>query len=423
MEEKEKNISWKDVLKKLVSFLKSMQFSIVLLSIILVACVIGSVLPQGKSDAVYTEVYGTFGASVIHALQFDRIFSCTWFAVLSVLLCLNLTLCSVTRFPALMKRYKTAFSPADRLQKQDASFTLEVPAGFDLKQLGLKPQGGTLYAVRNRMGLWGSWLCHLGMLLMIVGFALGQMLSRESVVYGIAGSALPVGGTEMTVSIDDFQVLLRDDFTVEQYQSTLTVTNGRGESVTGIASVNHPMSAFGYSFYQDSTGWANYVDINYEGELLRQDLICVGEYTYPDQLPSLIFQLNRFYPDLTETPNGYETATPLLNNPHSLYSVFYNGQKISMGLTEMGKPVELDKISFTLHDPVQYTLLVIKTDPTAMLVAAASVLLLAGLFLAFYCRPYELWSDGKCLWVKCRKAPELLRDSLTEKIERGMRNV
>lgn len=413
----EKNISWSDVLKKLLSFLKSMQFSIIILSIILIACIIGSVLPQGKPTAFYAEAYGTFGTSIIRTLQLDRIFSCRWFFVLSVLLCLNLTMCSVSRFPGVLKRYKTGFSPDQRMRKQDASFSVDLPEDFDPKTLGLRNYGNYLYIAKNRAGLWGSWLCHLGMLLVIVGFALGQMLSKEFVVYGIAGSTQPVGNTGMFVTIDDFQVIMRDDFTVEQYLSTLTVSNGH-DSVSSTAAVNHPMSAFGYSFYQDSTGWANYIDISYEDELLRQDLLCVGEHTYPDQLPNLVFQLNRFYPDLVETESGYETATPLLNNPHSLYSVFYNGKKLSMGLTEMGQPVQLDKISFTLHDPVQYTLLVIKTDPTAALVGIASLLMVVGILLAFYCRPYELWSDGKTLWGKSQKAPELLKDSITERLGR-----
>lgn len=419
MDEEEKNISWAAVGRKCFDLLKSMQLSIVILCVILIACVIGSVIPQGQAEAVYAAAYGSTGARIIRALSLDRIFTCTWFALLSLLLCVNLTLCSVSRFPGVLKRYRKSFSAEQRFARQDASFALELPEGFDVKHLGLRTEAGRLYCAGNRIGIWGSWLCHLGMLLVIIGFALGQMFSREYEVYGIDGAVLPMGDTGITVSIDDFQVRMRRDFTVEQYEAALTVSDSKGSTVQGTASVNHPMSALGYTLYQDSTGWACYVDICYDGELLRQDLLCVGEYTYPDQLPTLIFQLNRFFPDLLETEAGYETKTPLLNNPHALYSVYYNGQKIAMGLSEPGAPIELGQISFTIHDPTQYTLLVVKTDPTVKLVGVAGALMILGILLAFYCRPYEMWSDGRTLWVKASKAPELLRDSLTEKIERS----
>lgn len=187
---------------------------------------------------------------------------------------------------------------------------------------------------------------------------------------------------------------------------------------SGAASVNHPLSAFGMALYQDSTGWANYIDIAYDGELIKQDLLCAGEYTAPDQLPTLLFLLNKFYPDLVRTADGsLYTATPVCNNPHSLYSIYYQNQLLAMNVVPMGEAVTVDHFSFTLHDPVQYTLIVIKTDPTAWFVGLASLLMAAGILLAFYCRPQEVWTDGKTLWARAEKAPDLLRGQLEAALE------
>ena len=421
MEDSGRNISWGDVLRKLLNTLKSMRFSLILLALILAACVIGSVITQGGTQAYYQEQYGTVGASVISALQFDRIFSCAWFIILSGLLCLNLLLCSILRFPLILRRWKTAFNAGKRQQSGDFSFELELPEGYSPEALGMSRQNGVWYKAANRAGIWGSWICHLGMLLVITGFALGRMLSQEWTVYGIPGSEQPLGDSGYTIAIDDFNVELRDDFTVEQYTAALTLTAPSGEQESGEASVNHPLSAFGMSFYQDSTGWAGYLDITYDEDLLRQDLLCVGEYTYPDQLPSLIYYFNRFYPDLTETEEGYTNATPLLNNPYALYTIYYQNQVLDMGLKEVGETVTLDHFGFTLHDPVMYTLIVAKKDPTAAFVGAASLVMILGIVLAFYVRPYEIWTeDGKNLKVKCEKAPELLQQSLRAKIEKGV---
>lgn len=337
---------------KLLRFLRGMPFSFILLFIIIAACVAGSIIPQGASAGAYAQQYGDRWAGFILWMQLDRVFVCWWFIALAGLLCLNLILCSVSRFPAVYRAWQA--------------------------------EG------KREFGLWGSWLTHLGLLLMIIGFAAGQMLSTEAVAYGIPGSTQPLPGTDLTLTIDGFDVLLREDNTVEQYMAHLTVTNAAGESRSGAASVNHPFDAFGYSFYQDSVGWACYVDIGKDGQTEKTDLICVGEYTFPNDLPSLALLFHKFYPDLARGADGsLYSVTPRLNNPHFLYSLYYDGNMIAMDLAEPGVPVAVHNYAFTLYDPVEYTLIVAKSDPTAWLVGVSSAVLLAGLFLSFYVRPWE----------------------------------
>ena len=320
------NINSKYTLQSLLRFLKSMQFSFVLLFIMIAACIAGSVRPS--------------------------VFTRWWFILLAGLLCLNLILCSVSRFPTVYRTWKASG--------------------------------------RKSIGMWGSWITHLGLLLLIIGFAAGQYTSKEESFYGIAGSRQPLGSTGLYVAIDSFDVKIRDDHTVEQYTAGLTVSDASGSSQSGTASVNHPFDAFGYSFYQDSMGWASYVDIYKSGTLVKTDLICAGEYTIPNDLPSLVLLFNKFYPDLDRSENGgYISKTPLPNNPHSLYSLYYNGSVLGMGLAAPGTPIEFGEYRFIMRDPVEYTLIVAKYDPTAWMVGVSAVVLLAGLFISFYVKPWE----------------------------------
>ena len=93
-----------------------------------------------------------------------------------------------------------------------------------------------LFASKHRVGLWGAWVCHLGILLLILGFGLGQMTQKLYTVYGVPGTTRPIGDTEKALTIDDFRVDLRPDDTVEQYTADITV---RDLSEKGIRS-NHP---------------------------------------------------------------------------------------------------------------------------------------------------------------------------------------
>lgn len=342
--------------KKILFFLKSMQFSFILLFLIIACCIAGSVIPQGETLGAYMRLYGEGPGSLIFGLGFGNIFECPLFVVLTALLSFNLVLCSISRFPSLLKRSRL-------LKEKNGHFPI---------------------------GIYGSWITHLGILFLIIGFAAGRILSEEYTLYGIAGSTQPIEDTGMTLTIDSFDVDLRDDFTVEQYTAGITVTDQSGRKESGFASVNHPLNAFGYSFYQDSTGWASYVDIYKKDTLLGSDLLCVGEYTGTDEMPGLVCQLYNFYPDLATDADGkYYSRTPLLNNPSLLYAIYFNNRMIDMNMVKEGALIPVNEFSFAFRDPTEYTLLVIKRDPTIPFVAAAALLILAGLFISFYIKPLE----------------------------------
>ena len=415
------NVSWRQVGRKVLGAAAGMPFSLVLLALIVAACTAGSVIPQNAGEATLAAQFGEGPARLFVLLGLDHVFGCWWFVTLAALLCLNLTLCSVRRLPHVWRQWHGAFGPEARLQRQDANITLPLPADTEpdaaavLKAAGFRAVQEReidgikyFYAVKNRLGVWGSWLCHFGMLLVILGFAAGQLLSVEYVVYGIPGSAQPVGDS---------------GYTVEQYTAALTMTAPDGGTVSGEASVNHPLSAFGFQLFQDSTGWANYVDITYQGENVGQDLLCAGEYTSPATLPDLVLMLNAFYPDFVMAESGPATATPELSNPYALYSLFYKGQMLAMDVTAMDTPITVDDYAFVLHDPVQYTLIVIRRDPTAWLVAAAALVMLAGILLAFYCRPQEVWcaAGGDTLYARAAKAPGLLKTELQAALHKNGR--
>lgn len=350
--EERKEVSWADVCRKILMAFASMKFSFVLLFIIIAACLAGSILPQNAAETQYISQYGEFWTKVIYFLRLDHVFTCWWFTFLSALLCMNLILCSVIRFPKILDVWK---------------------------------KGG-----KKSIGIWGSWITHLGMLLVAVTFALSTWTAKEYVVYGIPGSVQEIGDTGYTLTIDSFETKLREDYTVEQYIAGLTVTSPEGKTVSGTSSVNYPFKAFGYTLYQDSTGWAEYVDIYKNKELVKTDLICTGEYTYPEDMPGLCLMFYKFYPDFAQTADGdYTSVTPLLNNPKSLYCIYYGSQMMGMNFASPGEMVEAGEYGFVQRDPTQYTLIVIKTDPMAPFVGISALILLAGLFICFYVKPAE----------------------------------
>lgn len=414
-------------LKKAGRFLCSMKFAIILLVVIVLVCTVGSVVPQGKDASWYTANYSRQAAGAVMLFGLDDVFHSWWFIVLTLFLCMNLLLCSILRFPRLFKKMKSGFHLAKRLNtwnEPPVILTEKDPKelfpklGFRNMQTGeldvQEEHKKTYYASKNKIGIWGPWLCHLGMVIVIAGFGLGQMQKEEYTVYGVPGQTKEVGDTGYELSIDEFEVKLREDGTVDQYTSVLTMTDTySGKSNTGEASVNHPLSVFGMKLYQNSTGWAATLDVYKDGEKMQEDLLCAGEYAFVENTDGLSVGLNAFYPDFVEDENGHPmTLSSELKNPGYLYSIYYQNQIVGMNVLTEGEKITVEDYEFIFRNPQQYTLIQVKHDPFTPLTAIGGLIILCSLILAFYVHPKELWAvkekDG--VWrvgAKSRKSGEM----------------
>lgn len=420
-------------LKKAGNFLCSMKFAILLLLILAAACMIGSVIPQGQTTAWYTMNYPETAVGAILLLGLDDIFHCWWFVGLTLFLCLNLLGCSVLRFPRMAKKQLAGFDLENCLSgwnQEPVAQTKEDPnsifAKLGFRNIEIKTDSRNRecrYAIKNKAGIWGAWLCHVGMLVIIAGFGLGQMFQRVYTVYGVPGQTKPIGDTGYELRIDDFQVLLRADATVEQYVTSMTIAGPQtGDTRSyegGQASVNSPLSAFGMKFYQNSTGWAATLDILKNGEKIDDVLLCAGEYARIND--DLAVVLSAFYPDYYENANGMPaTLTPQLNNPAYLYTLYHHDHVLGMNILAGDEVITVDDYTFRFHDPQQYTLIQIKRDPFTPLAAVGGLIVILALLLAFYLHPTEIWAvkqdDGTwAIGGRSRKGGAMLLEEIREK--------
>ena len=341
--------------KSIKNFLSSMKFAIILLLVLIAACAAGSFVTQGQPFTFYAEQYGERAAGALVALQLDDVFHAWWFIVITAFLCLNLLLCNLTRLPGLLKRMRNSKTP------------------------------------REKAGLWGAWVCHLGILIVILGFGLGQMTKREYSVYGVPGDSKAIGDTSLILTIDDFRIDEREDGSVAQYTSDLTVRNAaEGTEGSASVSVNNPVTIYGMKFYQNSTGWAAEVHISKDGKEIQSDTLCVGDFLAVADKPDLVIYLNRFYPDyaLAEGVGPY-TASEEINNPAYLYSVYYQNQILGMNALMQDEELTIDEYTVTFSDPQQFTLIQIKRDPFTPLALLGGLVTLVGLVLAFYVKPQK----------------------------------
>ena len=418
-------------MKKLLKILSSMAFAITLLVILSAACVAASFVTQGQSFEWYAAAYSESAAQLIVGLGLNDAFHSWWFLTLTAFLCGNLLLCNLTRLKSLIARTKREADPAAALS---GPFDASAEGVFDplpvFEKLRL-PQpkacevdGKTvLFSGKNRLGLWGPWVCHLGILLLIIGFTLGQLLHKEYTVYGVIGDTKPIGDTGYFLTIDDFDIQLREDDTVAQYVADVTVfrapqgSTSIPDSMNATVSVNHPARLYGFKIYQNSTGYAARISVDEAGTPLQTQVICAGEGVEIADAPGLAVYLNAFYPDFYLQPGaGPMTLSGRMNNPAYLYSITYQDRMVGMNYwQEADGPITVNDYSITFSEPQSYTLLQVKKDRFQGLALLGGLVTLLGLILSFYVLPERAWAlrDEDGTWTvygRSRKGGALFRE-------------
>lgn len=399
-----------------------MKFAVGLLIVLAFVCTVGSVIPQGSPLSYYQEAYSTQVAGAIMLFGLNDVFHCWWFVVLTLILCANLLGCNLIHFPKLMRRSKEGFTMEKALKGWDGTAVVTVgDADALVKKLGfskvVKSDQG-IYSVKNIAGIWGAWLTHLGILIVIIGFGLGQAMKTEYSVYGVPGQTKVIGDTKYELTIDDFEVKLREDDTVEQYTAKLTMKDSiTGEAASGEASVNAPLSLFGMKLYQNSTGWAANMEVWKDGEKLQDSLLCAGEYALVDDLPGIAVVLSAFYPDYVEADGMPYSASSKLNNPGYLYMLYYHDQVLGMKVLSGDDKITIEGLEIFFTNPQSYTLIQIKRDPFTKVAALGGLIVMLALILAFYMRTAEIWAvqqeDGT--WKvagKSRKGGEEFQEAI-----------
>jgi len=420
-------------MKKIGKFLSSMPFAITLLVLLAAACAVSSAVTQGQNYDFYAARYGERTAGLILALRLDDAFHSWWFIGLSAFLCLNLLCCNLIRLPALLKRIR---SFADPERTAAGGFTAQARGEGDprpvFSALRLKPGEGknaagqeTLYAAGNRAGFWGAWICHLGILLLILGFALGQMTMENYTVYALPGQTKELENTGLTVTVDDFRVTRSENGSVQQYTAWVTAKDpAAGTSEQGTASVNAPASLYGYSFFQNSVGWGADVRVEKDGEDLQAEALCAGEFLAVKDKPELVVFFQAFYPDYVQREGmSPVSASEELNNPAYLYQVYYQGQLLGMNVLTQGEELTIDEYTVRFENPRNYTLLAVKRDRFTMVVLLGGLVTLAGLALAFWMQPRAVWAVREekewRLYGTCRKGGALFREEFLRAAEKG----
>ena len=406
-------------MKKVFAFLRSMRFGILLLALIAACSVAGTVIPQGREIAWYARSYPSFHGAIL-LLRLHRVFESWYFIALLVLLCLNLSLCSLLRIRTVVR---ASGGEAERAASLPDTVLL-TPEGVEKLRARLtdlrcsrETAGGVEVYRRHGFGRYGTFITHLSILLTVVFGALALYTPTVTDRDCMPGESIFMeDGTE--IHVHDFHIA--DETGRLDYRSRVQVTlpDGRRSGIAELK-VNHPFSFGAYKLFQQTFGTAGSVTVTNE-ETGGSDDFLLTEQTYlsADGVNGIFY--DTLYPDYLRGPDGDVTLITVTEGsyPNPIYQV----QVISDGvftptLAVPGDELTVMGLRFRFNAPVEYPGIRVKhVSPLCnALLVAAFTLMIAGLFITFFCEPVVVKLDAEGYAVAGPK-PEHMRVELGEEL-------
>ena len=386
-------------MKKLLQFLRSMRFGMILLILTILCSLAGSLIPQREESMVYVRAYGPTAASLLMSAGLTDVFHTWFFYLLEGLLCLNLLLCSILRFPRSLKAFGRLKQQAAAAQP-DRELTPESAARLEawLKQRHFHREDapeGAVYS-RNRIGCFGSFLTHLSILVILVFGGLVLMTPRITDQTVMPGEKLTLeDGT--SVHCLRFHILDEDDRL--DYASLLRVVSpdGGSEKEQEIR-VNEPLRFGEYKIYQQTYGTAGRVRIVNSANG-AEDIMYLTESCFLSIDGKNGVWFDALYPGFVKDEAGNYT---LVTHTSGRYEdPVYSIQTITDGMSASvlafpDETVTIGEISFTFLAPVEYPGLRIKQVSSALYAGLyfGFALMVAALYLCFFMVPSAIRVTG-----------------------------
>ncbi|MDY0303306.1 MAG: cytochrome c biogenesis protein ResB [Sphaerochaeta sp.] len=381
---------------KIIRFASSLKVAIVLLILIAAYIVIGTLLPQHGDPSLYLERYPRAGSLII-ALSLDKAYSSLIFRVLMALFSLNLTLCTVISMKGQVKQLDKGFFPSF----QSEEFVIEdverekLLAYCNRRRYTIADDGTVIKAGTYRFGVLGATITHIGILVLFIGAVIGSRSASDETVNLLPGNQHRFEKQGFTITLDDFHMTFQESGAVQQYISTLTITDDDGTTTSEALWVNKPLHHKGLGFYQANFGWASNLQIaDDSGAVVAGGLMRSG-YSYFYQPSHLTIYLYNYYPEMGI---GHQDQPVKMSereiDPYYAVILYEFGEPVGSYIVAPGDHIHYKDLHIYFTHSVAYTGLLVRKDLSYPIVLTSFIIMLIGLFISFYLYPRFISYEG-----------------------------
>ncbi|PAD37107.1 cytochrome c biogenesis protein ResB [Terribacillus saccharophilus] len=368
----------KTLIDKIWNFFSSVKVGIWIIGLILVASIIGTILPQQmyipssvSPSVYYSEQYGFFG-QLYYQLGFHNLYGSWWYFLLLAALGVSLVVASLDRFIPLYRALKNQgvtknerflqsqrlFSKTNRLEN-NAEQRETLIKKIKEKHYRIREENGNLLAEKYRFSRWGPYVNHVGLIIVLIGgmlrFVPGMYLDETLWIRDGETSVIPGTNGEYYLNSEGFFLETYDnnqedqkiseslsgagnEATIRNYQTNTTLYKIEGQAMPGVnpelkkvkerqIRVNHPLRFDSYSIYQSSykLNELNKMTFNLVDKQTKEQLgqieidLLEPQKTY-DMGNGYRVEISEYFPDFYFNSDGQPaTQTQSPDNPAFLF--------------------------------------------------------------------------------------------------------
>ena len=433
-------------------FFISVKLAIITLIVLASTSILGTIIEQNQPPEKYHQIYEDWAFALMDRMNLFDMYHSKWFLLMLVLFTVNLTCCTIDRFPKMLKVVRNPRTKLDGSLEKSLSLldrwkrkgTLPEWAGKYTEALSgsfAKPtvteDGGEvhLYAETGVASRFGVYVTHLSIVIIFIGAIVGNVAGFKGYVNIPEGEAItqvPVrGGIQIqdlgfTVRCNAFSLETYPSGQPKAYKSDLSIIDGGREVLRKTIVVNDPLQYKGIWFYQSSYGQA--------GGATAQVAV-----TRKDGTPVRMLALTANEPVPIEgygIVRGVNYEQSFQGNGPALQVVVEKpGQPPATIWLVQGRP-DLDRqradslvLSFRGLNSKMFTGLQVAKDPGVNIVWLGCTLMVIGLIMAFFLSHQRVWvrlaqgTDGRVEVVLAGSASRnrLAFEKRFEKLQTGVK--
>lgn len=413
------------MMKTLIRILRSIRLAIGLILVLAIVSLIGIFIPQippelsaspeGYAWWIENVAYGELGELVymLGPLGLFRIFHSFWFIGASVLLMLNILVCSICRVGTLRTGSRKAVVNSDADFYKQGKYIYESLSTLPIEELGEvvrvtlkryrysinegeKPGNINFAGDKHNISTWGGLFVHLSLLLIVIGVLAGALFGFHNDSFVIVeGSTRSIGNeTGLSIHLKSFTDEYWSDGTPKDYRSVLDIYKNDEIVQSGIVRVNHPLVFQGIRIHQGSFGPAVKLQVSdAAGNVVFKDNVVMAGMKEEDSLkrPEGVANLPGSGYNIIILGSAVNGADPYISEDETGIE-FYDE---SMGLIgwlvlDNHTPQQLGELYFSVEN-MQYSGFMVSKDPRVPFVWTAAFLFLFGLGMKFYFPHRKIW--------------------------------
>ena len=393
--------------------LASPKLTVVIFLVLAAASVVGTLMPQGLSEAELQSHYGQRAIWFITTFGLNDLYHTGWFRLLLLFLCANLVVCTLERLPKTLKIFRRGEEQVDPQKLAKCSLNCQFTSNLSRDETEarlikiISEEFGALHKLAGanhlagmaEKGRWSPlmvYVVHLSVLLVLCGALVGSIFGFKgfmNILEGEAVSEVMIEGSERGLNLpfqvrcDKFDVSYYDNGMPREFRSDLTLIRDGKEVLKQELRVNDPLTYGGITFYQASYG-AILKDADVE--LTDRESGAVRRFVVPFRewvdIPGTRdrAQILRFEED-------FRRLGPAMVLLISRAGGEPDGSWIIIDMDFHGNRVENYNVKVLHATRIPYTGLQVKQDPGIWLVWLGFAAMLVGIGLTYYVSHCKLW--------------------------------